>query len=77
MTTHSTTPVLVDLRPAPVERLAFNLKETAAALGISTVSVWRLEQRGLLRPSRALRHPLWARSEIERFLADTQSKEGK
>lgn len=63
--------------PPTVERLAFNLKETAAALGISTVSVWRLEQRGLLRPSRALRHPLWARSEIERFLADTQSKEGK
>jgi hypothetical protein len=61
--------------PPIVERLAFNLRETAAALGISTVSVWRLEQRGLLRPSRALRHPLWARSEIERFLAETQAKE--
>jgi predicted DNA-binding transcriptional regulator AlpA len=77
MTPENTTPAFIDLRPAPIERLAFNLKETAATLGISEVSVWRLEKRGLLRPSRALRHPLWARSEIERFLADTQAKEGK
>jgi len=77
MKTDAATPAYIDLRPAPVERLAFNLKETAATLGISEVSVWRLEKRGLLRPSRALRHPLWARSEIERFLADTQTKEAK
>lgn len=61
--------------PAPIERLAFNAKETAQTLGISLVSLWRLEKRGLLKPSRALRTPLWSRTEIERFLGDTQTKE--
>jgi predicted site-specific integrase-resolvase len=61
--------------PAPIERLAFNAKETAQTLGISLVTLWRLEKRGLLNPSRALRTPLWSRTEIERFLGDTQTKE--
>jgi hypothetical protein len=58
--------------PAPVERLAFNARETAKTLGISIVTLWRLENRGLLKPSRALRTPLWSRTEIERFLKETQ-----
>jgi predicted site-specific integrase-resolvase len=61
-----------DPRPAPVERLAYNARETAQALGISLVTLWRLEKRGLLKPSRALRIPLWSRTEIERFLEATK-----
>jgi hypothetical protein len=57
---------------APIERLAFNAKETAQTLGISLVTLWRLEKRRLLKPSRALRTPLWSRTEIERFLEDTK-----
>lgn len=52
----------------PVERLAFSATETAAALGISKVSLWRLSRRGLIRPIGHLRIPLYAKSEIERFL---------
>jgi excisionase family DNA binding protein len=52
-------------------RLAYTVKETAQMLGISEKSVRRLIDRGLLRTSKALRHLLIPRSEIERFLRDT------
>jgi hypothetical protein len=65
-------------QPAPVpptvspesfrDRLALNTAETAKALGVSKVTVYRLWRRGLLRPSLSLRTPLFAVSEIERFL---------
>ena len=57
---------------ANIERLAFNAEETAQTLGISLVTLWRLERRGLLKPSRALRTPRWSRTEIERFLEATK-----
>jgi excisionase family DNA binding protein len=52
-------------------RLAFSVSEAAQLLGISEKSVRRLITRRLLRPSRALRHLLIPRKEIERFLDDT------
>lgn len=57
-------------QPYAVPRLAHSLRETAEILGISYVSVHRLIKRGLLRPNRALRHKLIARTEIERFLVE-------
>jgi excisionase family DNA binding protein len=53
-------------------RLAYSLKETATMLGVCEKSVRRLIHRGLIRPSRALRHILIPKIEIERFLRDTQ-----
>ena len=71
-------------KPAPVSseakdllilpRLAFSVRETAEMLGVSEKTVRRLTSRGLLRPSRALRHLLIAKKEIERFLEQTTSK---
>lgn len=55
----------------PPGRLALTAKETAKALGISDVTLWRLRKRGLIRPSRALRTPLFSAAEIERFLRDS------
>jgi excisionase family DNA binding protein len=52
-------------------RLAYRVNETAQMLGISEKSVRRLIARGLLRTSKALRHLLIPRSEIERFLKET------
>lgn len=55
----------------PLPRLAFSTAEAAQMLGISERSIRRLIARGLLRPSRALRHMLIPRTEIERFLEET------
>ncbi|MGD0059311.1 MAG: hypothetical protein ABSD58_07825 [Verrucomicrobiia bacterium] len=55
-------------------RLALTRYETAKALGITPISVDRLVARGLLRPCRALRRPLFARAEIERFLKETTAE---
>lgn len=52
-------------------RLCYSMREAAALLGVSYVSVHRLTKRGLLKPSRALRTPIFSRAELERFLAET------
>jgi hypothetical protein len=52
-------------------KLALSRVEAAQALGVSPVTVDRLALRGLLRPSRATRRPLYAVEEIRRFLAET------
>ena|SRR5438045_1664442 len=54
-------------------RLAFSVAETAKILGISDKSVRRLIARGLLRPSKALRHLIISKKQIERFLDETAS----
>jgi predicted site-specific integrase-resolvase len=58
----------------PTNRLALNQKEAAEALGIFQVTLWRLVKRGLIRPSLALRTPLYPISELERFLRETSSE---
>lgn len=54
-----------------VPKLALTRVEAAEALGLTPVTVDRLAKRGLLRPSRATRRPLYSIEEIERFLRDT------
>lgn len=52
-----------------IQRLAYTTDQTRELLGgISRVSLWRLEKRGLIKPSKALRMKLYPRAEIERFL---------
>ncbi|HUA64372.1 MAG TPA: helix-turn-helix domain-containing protein [Alphaproteobacteria bacterium] len=58
----------------PQTRLALTRIEAAHALGLSAVTIDRLTKRGLLKPSRAIRRPLFAVSEIKRFLKATQSQ---
>jgi hypothetical protein len=67
------TPLTTTTGQNPIERLAYNSEETCLALGgISQVTLWRLVKRGLIRPSRALRTPLFSRTEIQRFLDSTK-----
>ncbi len=54
-----------------VPKLALSRVEAAKALGVSPVTVDRLAERGLLKPSRALRRPLYTVAELERFLRET------
>lgn len=52
-------------------KLALSRTEAAQALGVSPITIDRLALRGLLRPSRATRRPLYAIDEIRRFLTET------
>jgi hypothetical protein len=52
-------------------RLAYGRVEAAEILGVKPVTVDRLAKRGLLRPSRATRRPLYPLWELERFLRET------
>ena len=59
--------------PEPTQRrLGYGRKEAAALLGISAPTLDRLVARGLLKPSRALRKPLFTEQELLRFLEDTK-----
>ncbi len=54
--------------PAP-ERLAYSVEEAAAMLGVHYFSVYRLIQRGKLKPCRALRGKLLVpRTELVKLL---------
>lgn len=55
-------------------KLALTRVEAADALNISPASLDRLVKRGLLRPCRAMRRPLFAVAEIERFLRETTAE---
>ncbi len=58
--------------PQPtVPRLAFSMREAAAALGVSYVTIHRLLKRGLLKSSSALRTKIIPATEIQRFLNST------
>ena len=56
-----------------VPKLALNRIEAAQALGQSPASIDRLTKRGLLRPSRATRRPMYPVKELERFLMETSN----
>jgi hypothetical protein len=55
-------------------RLALTRYEAAQSLGISPSQIDKLTKRGLLRPSRATRRPLYPVAEILRFLRDTTTQ---
>ena len=53
-----------------VPKLALNRMEAAEALGCSPATLDRLAQRGLIRPCRATRRPIYWVKELERFLKE-------
>ena len=55
----------------PFQKLALTREEAAGFLSLSPATLDRLTKRGLLRPSRATRRPLFPVSELERFLRET------
>jgi hypothetical protein len=57
-------------QPPRVTPGAFKAKGACQYLGgISLVSLHRLVERGLLRPNRCLRHLIFSREELDRFLS--------
>ena len=61
-----------NIATAPTQTVgAFKLKEARRYLGnISIPTMHRLMKRGLLRPNRALRHLIFSKVELDRFLAE-------
>ena len=45
--------------------------EAAIYLGVAKITIDRLTKRGLLHPSRALRHPIYSKDDLDRFLRET------
>jgi len=58
---------------ATLKRLAYTRVEAARLLGVKPITIDRLAKRGLLRPSRATRRPLYAETELLRFLSESAS----
>jgi len=54
-----------------VEKKGLKLAEAAIYLGVAPVTIDRLTKRGLLHPSRALRHPIYSKDDLDRFLKNT------
>jgi len=54
-----------------IEKNGFKRAEAAIYLGVTAVTIDRLAKRGLLHPSRALRHPIYSKDDLDRFLKDT------
>jgi hypothetical protein len=55
-------------------KLALSRVEAADALNVSPATLDRLTKRGLLRPCRATRRPLYLVAELERFLRETTAE---
>ncbi|HEU5247172.1 MAG TPA: helix-turn-helix domain-containing protein [Candidatus Udaeobacter sp.] len=60
-------------KPLPTPA-ALKVKPAAAYLSVSKPTIYRLVERGLLRPNRATRHLLFPISELERFLREGQTE---
>ena len=54
-----------------IEKKGFKRAEAAIYLGVAKITIDRLTKRGLLHPSRALRHPIYTKDDLDRFLRET------
>ena len=53
-----------------IEKMGYKRAEAAIYLGVAKVTIDRLTQRGLLHPSRALRHPIYSRDDLDSLLRE-------
>ena len=60
-----------ELNTGTGERLAYSVGEVAAMINVSPKSIRALVKRGLLKPSRALRHLRFTRADVEKLLANS------
>ena len=57
-----------------IEKKGFKRAEAAIYLGVAKITIDRLTRRGLLHPSRALRHPIYSKDDLDRFLRETSNQ---
>lgn len=56
----------------PENKLLMSAREVCATLSISNTTLWRLVQRGLLKPHPGFRHKLYSVAAIRRFAEKTE-----
>jgi hypothetical protein len=49
-------------------RISYKIKEAAQICGVSPITIRRAIDRGLLKPSRAFRHPLIPADQLEKMI---------
>jgi len=49
-------------------RISYKIKEAAQICGVSPITIRRAIDRGLLKPSRAFRHPLIPADQLQRLI---------
>lgn len=54
------------------QRLAYSIKEASKLIGISSASLYRLCERGVIRTTSSLRRKVIAKDELQRFLRNAQ-----
>ena len=52
-----------------IEIMAYTAQQVCEAIQIDTVTLWRLEKRGLIRRVPGIRHRRYAVAEVKRFVA--------
>jgi hypothetical protein len=52
----------------PVQKLAYTAEELRAAIGLSSVTIWRLESRGLIRSVPGIGKKLYSRATVEAWV---------
>lgn len=57
-------PTVTPLAP----KLAYTLRELSQELGVSKITLYRMEARGFLKSLPYFRHKVFAKEEVERFL---------
>ena len=68
-----------DVAPAPTQsipqlrtpKLAYTVHELAKELGMSPITIYRLDKRGLLKSSGATRRKIYSHTSVQEFLAKT------
>jgi hypothetical protein len=71
---NSPKPESINIATPPIAPLAYNVRETALALGISKPSVYRLLARNILYAVPHLRHKRIARSQIVKLVEGGHSR---
>src|SRR5687768_5508767 len=72
-------PTAISPQPAPVPipkttKLAYTKNELAEELSMSPTTIWRLEQRGLLKSVPGLRTKLYSRKDVDRYLNGSEKR---
>ena len=60
--------------PIQATRLSYTRRQLSEELNLSAETLYELENQGRLRPLPGIRHKIYSRVEVERFLSSSEAK---